>query len=381
MSPIATLREATLTFGADKKYATFDRTGRLLFYTEPGLAIRRGLDHRMVESSEGPSGRSYRDLSEAEKKALIEALRSGIHLQWSADGVEDRLRRKLEQIEAWTPEQLALDHDQFHSLYRPISILPPDQYRSLVVQVAEGCSYNRCLFCDFYRDRPFHIKSDQELSNHLSGIKAFFGERLIDRSGIFLGDGNALVIPTERLLSFLQKMKLELPPALFQSGIATFMDTFSLERKSLEELRILRDAGMQAVYVGFETGADSLREFLRKQGTAQEALSAMTTLKQAGYQLAVIILVGAGGREFADRHVKDTLSILAKLPLQRGDLIYLSPFVEPVHTGYTETATSAGLESLPEEKLNEEYEFIRQALQSMHPEAKVTRYSILQHLY
>ncbi len=381
MTPVATMREATLTIGADKKYATFDRTGRLLFYTEPGKAVRRGLDHRMVESAEGEWGRSYRELNQAEKNEMIEALREGIRSYSSSADIDVILREKLEQIGAWTSEKLARDGDQFHIMYRPISILPPDQYRSLVVQVAEGCSYNRCLFCDFYRDRPFHIKSEQELTLHLALLKAFFAERLQDRSGVFLGDGNALVIPTERLQSIIHLLKRELPSTLFESGIATFMDTFSLERKSLEELRRLREEGMQIVYVGFETGADPLRDFLRKQGTADEALTAMITLKQAGYQLAVIVLVGAGGKEYADRHVKDTLSVLAKLPFTRGDLIYLSPFVEPDNTGYTETATSAGLAALPEEELDAQYEFLRQELRSMHPEVKVTRYSILQHLY
>ena len=379
--PGVRLREATLTFGADKRYATFDRTGRLLFLTEPGRAIRRGLDHRMVESLERPYGRSYRDLAEVEKRELVEFVRAAVNRYLSSRKVAGEERERLLRVLAWTPEELAKDEANFRQVYLPISILPPDQYRTLVVQATEGCSYNRCLFCDFYRDRPFHIKSDAELAKHATDLAAFFGERLIDRSGVFLGDGNALVIPTRRLLEMIEYLRQALPPTLLADGIATFMDTFSLERKSVKELRSLRDAGMRTVYVGFETGADDLRRFLLKQGTAEEAVAAMVALKRAGYQLAVILLVGAGGKRFAERHVKDTLAALSRLPLERGDLVYLSPFVEPEDTGYQEAISSSGIEALSAEALRAQYEWLRQALAAMHPGIRVTLYAISQHLY
>jgi radical SAM superfamily enzyme YgiQ (UPF0313 family) len=382
LSPNVVERGATLTFGAGKTYATFDRTGRLLFFTEQGRAVRRGLDNRMVESIERAEGRSYRDLNDQEKYDFVEAIRVAINGYLLANSfVESEVSAKLRQIVAWTPERLANDEHEFREVYQPISILPPDHYRSLVIQVAEGCSYNRCTFCDFYRDRPFHIKSDAQMKGHLQGLLSFFGERMDDRAGIFLGDGNALVIPTERLLEIIQFIQQMLPSALFQKGMATFMDTFSLERKSLTELQTLRAAGLQSVYVGFETGDDQLRDFLQKQGTTEEAINAMTVLKRAGYQLAVIVLVGAGGEEFAESHVVETLAALQKLPLTSGDMIYLSPFVEPEHTNYQQIIRNAGYHALSADDLRTHYELLRQELRRMHPLVKVSMYSILQHLY
>ena len=65
----------------------------------------------------------------------------------------------LARITAWSPSRLAEDAARFRQIYKPVSILPPDQYLSIVLQATEGCSYNRCTFCTFYRDRPFRIKS------------------------------------------------------------------------------------------------------------------------------------------------------------------------------------------------------------------------------
>ncbi len=369
--------------GGAKRYATFDRTGRLLFLTTLGGAVRRGLDHRMVESKDGADGRVFRELGAAEKWELVDGVRRAVLRYRDAHprDLGERERAWLVRIAAWTPAKLEQDEADFHRVYKPISILPPDQYRSLVVQVTEGCSYNRCLFCDFYRDRPFHIKSEHELTSHVAGLREWFGERMADRSGVFLGDGNALTVPTDRLLRMIAHLRAALPASLFAGGIATFMDTFSLERKSEWELSAVCAAGLDTVYVGFETGADDLRRFLRKQGTAQEALAAMTALKQAGFRLGVIVLVGAGGVRYASAHAKATKDALATLPLTRGDLIYLSPFVEPRQTHYREALAAAGIEALSPQALRAQYETLRANLVAHHPDVKVTLYSLGQHLY
>lgn len=36
-------------------------------------------------------------------------------------------------------------------------------------------------------------------------------------------------------------------------------------------------------------------------------------------------MVGAGGKAFAEAHFRESLALLAELPLGRGDVVYLSP--------------------------------------------------------
>ncbi len=361
-----------------ESFLHFDRTGRFVRRIWPGQVIRRGLDGRMLQVKVIRHGtktyREYLDLGETEKEA---ALTAAYH---EAINVLQFLHPDdpwIDALEHWSSVALADDKQAFQKVYLPISILPPDQYRSLVIQITHGCSYNECLFCDFYRDRKFHIKSMEELQAHIRNIKNFFGERLADRHGIFLADGNALVIPTQRLLSMLDIMKMEF--ASVAIPFSTFMDTFNLKHKSSEELKTIYRRGLTKVYVGLETGSDRLRDFLQKPGTAAEAATALIRMKEAGFGLGVILLTGVGGRAFADDHLQETLDLLRDIPLTKDDAVFLSPFVEPSNSEYAGKIRSGGLAAFSQEEIDAEVFRWKQHLLGYGP--RVTLYPIEEHVY
>ncbi|GGI99960.1 radical SAM protein [Alicyclobacillus cellulosilyticus] len=374
-------RDRGLRVMAGERVMYFDRTGRWLWVTAPTYAIRRGLDDRalLVDTTDahGLAGRRYRDLRPEEKSGTVREIYEQA-LAAVAISPEPVRQRWLPKLSAWTPAKLAEDNAAFRQVYLPVSILPPEQYKAVVVQVTEGCSYNRCLFCDFYRDRPFHIKTDQELASHLARIRQFFGPRLKDRTGIFLGDGNAIIAPSARLLRALGQIRQELadvPP-----DIATFMDTFHAGMKPVSELNALRQAGLAAVYIGLETGDDELRALLKKPGKAEEAIGVIRRCKEAGLKVGVILLVGAGGRRFADSHLEHTAEVLRAVPFAPEDVVYLSPFVEPDLPAYREQMRAAGIEPMPPHELAQELARWQKALWFVHP-ARVTLYSIMEHIY
>ncbi|PWI56888.1 radical SAM protein [Sulfoacidibacillus thermotolerans] len=366
---------------ADKQYL-FDRSGRFLLYATDGQVIRRGLDHRMLKIDVprygGLPARRYTEMTREAKAQFLEtayvlaktALRQ-------AQGAEIEYFRAI--FSTISIEQLEQDAKAFLQVYLPVSILPPDQYHTLVVQVTHGCSYNRCLFCDFYRDRPFHIKSRTELQSHLKQLQEFFGERMRDRTGVFLGDGNALVIPTERLVEMIQLMKEKLGNPVTDT-FSTFMDTFTLDHKSQAELQRIREIGLETVYIGFETGADRLRAFLDKPGTADEAVQAVIKLKTAGFRIGLILLIGAGGDEFVKEHREQTIKALARIPFTAGDVVFLSPFYMPEHTPYEQKMEQAKFQALSEVAMEQELLFWKAQLSLLYP-AKITLYSIKEHIY
>lgn len=377
---------------------SFDRTGRLLFLTQPGRAIRRGLDHRMVESVQSPNQpqqRMYHDLTEDEKGTILrdayEAVRTCLEevatLPRPSDGESYKRESVLQErawltrVLSWQKRDLQTDANAFRQTYLPISILPPDQYHSLVIQVTEGCSYNRCLFCDFYRHRPFKIKSDTELAIHLAKIQAFFGERLLDMDEVFLGDGNALVVPTQRLLSMIGMIRSTLGERF--PSISTFVDTFTLEKKTESDLALLHQSGLNTAYIGFETGFDELRRLLQKPGSANEAAEAVRLLKAAGWRVAIILLMNLGSREMAARHLEETIRSLTPLQLTKSDLIYLSPFVEPSNSPYLTAAPRLRQQLIRETNhdVNTEFQLWKTRILSVHGDVKVSLYPIRQHLY
>jgi radical SAM superfamily enzyme YgiQ (UPF0313 family) len=218
----------------------------------------------------------------------------------------------------------------------------------------------------------------QELEMHLDRIRWFFGSRLRDRTGIFLGDGNALVIPTPRLLAMLEKVRRELSDVKYV--VSTFMDTFHSGTKSVADLIAIRRAGLSSVYIGLETGDDELRKFLNKPGTAGEALDVIRRCKEAGLRVGVILLVGAGGRRFAASNLQRTAEVLASIPFTEGDVIYLSPFVDPRHPAYRERLEAAGSEPMTPWELAEELARWQRTL-TFRSSVKLTYYSILEHIY
>lgn len=367
---------------------SFDRSGRFLFRTRPGQAVRRGLDHRMVESTQDPGRREerqYRDLSPSEKERILAeayaaartCLRQLTDRQSNSHAEQDWLSKVLE----WQTKDLARDEQAFRATYLPISILPPDQYHALVVQVTEGCSYNRCLFCDFYRDRPFKIKSDEELSHHLMNIRNFFGERLLDMHEVFLGDGNALVVPTQQLVNMLSMIRHELGERF--SSISTFVDTFTLDKKDGADLLRLHEAGLNTAYIGFETGLPELRRTLKKPGDTEEAVNAVRLLKEAGWRVAIILLIQIGDLDLARRHLSATVDALSGLALDKRDLIYLSPFVEPANSPYLASSPELKLHLMfgDARDMQQEFQLWKNALAGIHQEVKISLYPIRQHLY
>jgi len=212
----------------------------------------------------------------------------------------------------------------FKTLYRPVSILPPDQYLALVVQLTEGCNFNQCLFCNFYKDSIFHIKNNIQLKKHLRDLKDFFGAGLHLRKSIFLADANALVTPAANLAAALKTIKTFFPD---QADFYSFIDAFTGIKKSLKEFKLLKSLGLNRVYLGIESGHAPLLQFLQKPQKIDHIVSLVQMLKAAEIKLGVIFLAGAGGMEYHSRHLLDSTTLVKNLELSQGDLIYVSEFV------------------------------------------------------
>ena len=197
----------------DSLVYSFDCSGRLWTALEGQISYRRGLDGKIVAKwTAAPDQRERRWLPPEEARRLEEHARQ-ICADLSADlhTQPDILSTPLppeaaplfQRIAAFSPARYQADVAQYQRVYRPVGILPPDQYMSVVLQASEGCSFNTCTFCTFYRDRPFRIKTAAEFQTHAAAVRDFLGDGLSLRRTIFLGDANALVIPTQRLLPML----------------------------------------------------------------------------------------------------------------------------------------------------------------------------------
>ncbi|HXF06219.1 MAG TPA: radical SAM protein [Blastocatellia bacterium] len=410
---IVTAKASALVISVEGRYVfSFDRAGRLYMAYRDGRTIVRGLDHTMIEKwrpeGDPAAPRLIRTLGESEKDALIEEIRATVKeigdavarrsedvtllLTAQASSPEDVIAW-LERISAWDATAYRADRRRFLSVYRPVSIMPPDQYLALALQITEGCHWNRCTFCDFYRDRRFRIKTISEVRTHIRDVKAFFGDSIALRRRLFLADANALILPQEKLLPIFDLLHEEFPIGSSGSrtagdgyrfdGIYSFIDTFSGTHKRVDDFVALRQRHLRRVYLGVESGDDELLRWVQKPGTAAGALQIVRTLKAAGVAVGVIILVGLGGRRFFTSHVEKSVELLNAMPLDGDDIIYLSPLWIPPHSDYERQARADNVAPLDYAELKQQIALLRAGLRYSRQAArpKISIYDVREFIY
>lgn len=410
------LTAGTLTLSlAGHTNLSFDGEGRLVGAWFDGVTYRRGLDNRVLMKwvEDRKTGiRQRRFLDTEERRALLERsyavpamVQQGIR-EGTVDPGETppetvaAINDWLTRVTSWSWPRLEGERERFARVYKPISILPPDQYLALVIQATEGCSYNECSFCTFYRDRPFRIHTPADFGEHITAVKEFLGQGVRVRKTLFLADANAVIIPQNRLLPLLDRVNQAFPilpinadaaeqaawraehPWSF-NGVYAFISAPDALRKDAADFAAMRARNVRRLYVGLETGHDPLRRFLRKQGTAGDALAAVRAIKGGGVEVGLIFMVGVGGEAYREAHFRDTVALLKEMPLGDDDLIYVSPFVASDDSPYVADAAHAGIAPLDDEALDAERQRFIQALRPWARErgVRVSHYDIREFLY
>jgi len=183
---------------------------------------------------------------------------------------------------------------------------PPSEARSLLLQVTVGCSHNRCTYCDMYRDKQFRAKPWEVVERDIEQAKQM-GARF---RRVFLCDGDALILSTPKLMKILEAIRQELP---WVERVGVYGDTRSVKKKTVEELRSLKDAGLGIVYHGVESGDDDVLTFIDKGGTRADCVDTALKLREAGIAHSVMVLLGIGGVRFSEAHARSTASLLTEM--------------------------------------------------------------------
>lgn len=360
---------------------SFDRAGRLLGLFVSEKSFQRTLDHRLLARALKQGQR--RELPNPERDSLLQhtfdTLRDLAGIAPTLDIPPDdreRLSAALARVLAFDPARLAEDGAAYACLYKPVSILPPDQYLALVLQATEGCSWNRCTFCGLYRDRTFLIHHPDTFRAHCEAVRDFYGEGISLRRGIFLADANALIIPQARLRALLAIAQeiFALPDK--PRPIYSFVSAFDVARKSAADWRELAELGLDRAYIGLETGDPALLRFLNKPGTVQDAIEAVHALREGGVSVGVIIMAGIGGDRFAADHVRRSVEAVTAMDLGPRDLVYLSSYVPAPNTEYQYQATVAGIQALSDAEIDTQLKTLQTALREAVPGVTVAPYKV-----
>ncbi len=181
---------------------------------------------------------------------------------------------------------------------------PPSEAQSLILPVTNGCSWNKCTFCEMYTapQKKFSVRDEKQVLDEIKRV----AEKLIVQR-VFLADGDALALSTRRLLTILEAIQEHLPTV---RRVTSYCLPSNLKNKSVSELQELADAGLKMVYVGAESGDDEVLDKVNKGETYASTLSALSKLGDAGIKRSVMILNGLGGRSLSAQHADQSAALM-----------------------------------------------------------------------
>lgn len=226
------------------------------------------------------------------------------------------------------------------------AIRPPSESNSLLIRCTRGCPWNRCKFCNSYKDVAFEMRSVEDIKHdiavakmlrdrimeitikagHSGGMQKVVGMVLKDPpnesfrnvamwilsggENIFLQDANSLVMKTEDLGQVLFTLKTAFPKV---KRITSYARSLTLAKKKTLELVQLRQAGLSRLHVGLESGYDPVLKLIDKGETAVQHIKGGRQVVESGISLSEYVILGLGGRDLSVPHAIQTAKVLNEI--------------------------------------------------------------------
>ena len=248
---------------------------------------------------------------------------------------------------------------------------PPTEAYSLLVRVTRNCSWNRCEFCCMYRGQKLEIRPVEEVKNDIRSMKAHvdaikewawangYGDRIdqVARANgvlwlsegevknVFIADSNSVIMKSEELAEIVRFLYETFPTI---ERVTSYARAKTLVKKSMEDLRLLRDAGLTRLHVGLETGDAELLQIIQKGATPEEMILGGKKALEAGFELSEYIMPGLGGREMWQQHARGTAHVLNEvnphfIRLRTLYVVPDTPLAERYERGQFTRQTTEGL--------------------------------------
>lgn len=223
-------------------------------------------------------------------------------------------------------------------------IRPPSEAQSLLIRVTRNCPWNRCRFCQTYKGKKFSLRPVDEVKRDIEMVTEIFEEvkshawktghggtvtkeviydihRLYgpDHAQVamwlanggntaFLQDADSLIRDPRECIDIIRFLKETFPSI---TRITTYARGRTIARKrTVGELKELKQAGLTRIHMGLETGYDPLLEYMHKGVTAREYITAGQKLKEAGIELCLYVILGLGGKKMSREHARATAEVL-----------------------------------------------------------------------
>jgi radical SAM superfamily enzyme YgiQ (UPF0313 family) len=226
-------------------------------------------------------------------------------------------------------------------------IRPPSEAYSLLIRVTRNCPWNRCQFCPIYKGTKFELRSVEEIIKDIEAVKVIsegikeiawktgYGNKVLEVAAMlsnqpqygqcvhnvalwlgtggksaFLQDSNTLIMRTPELTQVITFLRKTFPSL---NRVTTYGRSHTAARKSLAELKELKDAGLDRIHIGLETGYDPLLAYMEKGCTAKNHIEGGKNVKEAGISLCEYVMPGLGGKKMSQEHARETAKVLNEI--------------------------------------------------------------------
>ncbi len=223
-------------------------------------------------------------------------------------------------------------------------IRPPSEAYSLLIRATRNCPWNKCTFCPVYKGQKFELRPIEDILKDIETAKAIAdeikalawktgnGDRLKDVAAsvynqyqydysirnvalwlwaggecAFLQDANSLIMKTPDLVAVISYLKKTFPQI---NRITSYARSKTAAKKSVEELKQLKEAGLSRLHIGMESGSDLVLEYMQKGVMAEDHIKGGRNIKDAGISLSEYIMPGLGGKKMSSGHVEGTARAL-----------------------------------------------------------------------
>lgn len=227
-------------------------------------------------------------------------------------------------------------------------IRPPNEAASLLLRITRNCPWNQCLFCPVYKGQKFSLRKVEEIkkdiqtakdiaddvkalswslgssgkvtdqvvshiytsSNYSEGYRSIAGWLYYGTGACFLQDADNLIMTTDDLVDVLKFLREKFPE---MKRVTTYSRSRTIARKSVEALKRIKEAGLDRVHVGLESGCDEVLKLVKKGVTAAQQIEAGQKAMAAGLELSEYVMPGLGGQDLWKEHATATAEVLNRI--------------------------------------------------------------------
>ena len=201
---------------------------------------------------------------------------------------------------------------------------PPSEADSLLIQATVGCPHNKCSFCMIYKKGPrYGVRPVAEICADMDAAHEVYGDRV---STLFFPAGNTIAMPTAELAAICRYARERFADL---TRITVYGSSAYIVKKGLDDLKVLRSAGLSRIHVGLESGDDTVLKRIKKGTTAAAQIEAGRMVKAAGIELSEYVILGLGGEALWKAHARNTAKVLSDIA---PDFVRLRTLVPKINT-------------------------------------------------